>query len=266
MAMSEIEAYIRKSAAERGIDPDVAVAVARSEGGLTDPFRRGEGKAPDSQLKELGDTENSIGPFQLYISGNDAGLGDRALKAGIDPRKDWKAGVDYALNEAASKGWGQWYGAKNTGIDNYTGLTNAKPKGITLMSVPASGPPLGELNTAPANVTPPTPTIVPPQGAETLVAGGGTDLGGGVGAGKFPEAPGIGPGKTTIADILNSDVMKSVGKSMGQREAPAEAPMQSRLSMDDDPGRFQAAQSLMASILAGKKRRGLSMTSVPMIG
>ena len=37
-----IEAYIRAAAIARGIDPDIAVRVAKAEGGLSDPTRRAE--------------------------------------------------------------------------------------------------------------------------------------------------------------------------------------------------------------------------------
>lgn len=120
--MATVEEYIRYAAAQRGINPDIAVRVAKGEGGLKDPFRRGEGPAPRSQLAEFGATENSFGPLQLYISGNNAGLGDRAVAAGIDPRTDWKGGVDFALDEVARKGWGQWYGAKAAGITGMMGV------------------------------------------------------------------------------------------------------------------------------------------------
>ena len=40
-AASDVEGYIRKAAAQRGIDPDIAVRVAQSEGGTTEPARRG---------------------------------------------------------------------------------------------------------------------------------------------------------------------------------------------------------------------------------
>jgi len=120
--MATLEEYIRYAAQQRGIDPDIAVRVARGEGGLKDPFRHGEGPAPKSQSPEFGSRENSFGPFQLYISGNNAGLGDRALAAGIDPRKDWKGGIDYALDEVTKRGWGQWYGAKAAGITGMMGV------------------------------------------------------------------------------------------------------------------------------------------------
>lgn len=124
-----LEAFIRQVALEEGIDPDIAVRVARAEGGLTNPYQRGMGPAPRSQASGFGATENSFGPFQLYISGNNAGLGDRAVAAGIDPRKDWQGGVRYALKEAAQKGWGQWYGAAKAGVGNYDGIGGKRVAG-----------------------------------------------------------------------------------------------------------------------------------------
>lgn len=124
-ATMSLETYIRQAAAARGIDPDVAVRVAKGEGGLQNPFRHGEGPAPRSQAAGLGSTENSYGPFQLYVSGTGAGLGDRAMAVGIDPSKDWQKGVDFALDEAKNKGWGQWYGAKAQGITGMAGIGGA---------------------------------------------------------------------------------------------------------------------------------------------
>jgi hypothetical protein len=122
---AEMVAYIRQAAINRGMDPDTAVRVARGEGGLVNPFRHGEGPAPKSQDPSLGPLENSFGPFQLYVSGTGAGLGDRAVAAGIDPSKDWKGGIDFALDEAKNKGWGQWYGAKAQGITGMMGINGA---------------------------------------------------------------------------------------------------------------------------------------------
>lgn len=114
--------YIVQAAIARGIDPNVALKVAGGEGGLSNPFRHGEGPAPRTQAPGFGQLENSFGPFQLYISGNGAGLGDRALAAGIDPRKNWQGGIDFALDEAKRAGWGQWYGAKAAGITGRMGI------------------------------------------------------------------------------------------------------------------------------------------------
>lgn len=98
VAEGEIADYIRQSATARGIDPDIALRVAMSEGGVTDPIRQ-------SGIVKNGVREPSYGPFQLYMGG---GLGNKALEAGIDPRdpNQWRAGVDFALDNAATGGWG----------------------------------------------------------------------------------------------------------------------------------------------------------------
>jgi hypothetical protein len=118
--MAIIEQYTRQAAAARGIDPDTAVRVARSEGGLHDPFQQ-------SNIVKNGVREPSFGPFQLYMNG---GLGNKALAAGIDPRTNWQGGVDFALNAAAQGGWSPWYGARAVGVGNWDGLNGAKAVGV----------------------------------------------------------------------------------------------------------------------------------------
>lgn len=125
--MNPLEQYIRQAAAARGIDPEVAVKVARSEGGLNDPTRQ-------SLVMKNGRQEPSYGPFQLLVGGGETGfpegLGNRALAAGIDPRNqnDAYRGIDFALDTAAKSGWGQWYGAKAAGLDNFAGI-GGRPSG-----------------------------------------------------------------------------------------------------------------------------------------
>jgi hypothetical protein len=104
-APAEMEAYIRKAALARGIDPNIAVAVAKSEG-LYD---------------YVGDRGSSFGPFQLHYggvaSGGNAvgGLGDTFTKrTGLNARdpSTWPQQVDFALDEARKSGWGAWHGWK----------------------------------------------------------------------------------------------------------------------------------------------------------
>jgi hypothetical protein len=138
--VNEIEAHIRQSAQARGIDPDVAVRVAMSEGGLKDPVRQ-------SDFVKNGVREQSYGPFQLYMGG---GLGNRALAAGIDPRdpEQWRAGIDFALDEAAKRGWGQWYGAARVGIGNHEGIGGATAKSQTTpYALKAGHPPNPQVGT-----------------------------------------------------------------------------------------------------------------------
>lgn len=185
--MATLEEYIRYAAQQRGIDPDIAVRVAQGEGGLKDPFRHGEGPAPRSQSAEFGPRENSFGPFQLYISGNNAGLGDSALAAGIDPRKDWKGGIDFALDEVTRSGWGKWYGAKAAGITGMMGVgSGAKaigaspspyagmadgPKGQEIYARPVMGSMVAQSSPAPSSSTAQVPAA-----AQALAGGSGKKM------------------------------------------------------------------------------------------
>ncbi len=129
-AGGDIEGYIRQAAAARGIDPDIAVKVANSEGGVTEPARRGTFA-----------TGSSWWPFQLHYGGagyeslgDTAGLGnDFTKQTGIQPGdpNGWKAATDFALDQVARNGWGAWYGAKAQGITGRMGVAeNAQPRGI----------------------------------------------------------------------------------------------------------------------------------------
>ncbi len=119
-ATSDVTDYITQAAKARGIDPNVALRVAQSEG-----------------LKNFtGDAGSSFGPYQLHY-GNRApggnavtGLGDKftavtGLRA--DDPKTWRQQVDFSLDEAAKGGWGPWHGWKG---DPRAGLASARPIGI----------------------------------------------------------------------------------------------------------------------------------------
>jgi len=97
--------YIRQAAMRRGMDPDVALQVAKNEG-----------------LGEyVGDGGSSFGPFQLHYGGVAkggnavGGLGDIFTKrTGLDARNPdtWQAQVDFSLDEAKRGGWTPWHGWK----------------------------------------------------------------------------------------------------------------------------------------------------------
>ncbi len=136
-APQDIEGYIRYAAQKRGIDPNVAVRVAQSEGGLSDPVRQSDYVNP-----RTGKREESYGPFQLYMGG---GLGNAFQaatgKAPSDPSA-WRQGVDFALDQAARGGWGPWYGAARVGIGNRQGLEDARPAGIEQDVLASAGQPV----------------------------------------------------------------------------------------------------------------------------
>lgn len=111
------EQYIRESAQARGIDPDVAVNVARSEG----------------LNSYIGDEGSSFGPFQLHYGGMApggnavSGLGDVfTAQTGLhanDPTTIPQQ-IDFALDHAAQNGWDAWHGWKG---DRYAGIGSAVP-------------------------------------------------------------------------------------------------------------------------------------------
>ncbi|MBX3583552.1 MAG: hypothetical protein KF810_16830 [Rhizobiaceae bacterium] len=114
-----IESYIRHAAQKRGIDPDTAIKVAMSEGGLEDPVRQ-------SDVVKNGVREQSYGPFQLYMGG---GLGNEFQQAtGMHPgdRNAWQKAIDFALDKAKENGWGAWYGAAKAGIGDRDGIGTAQ--------------------------------------------------------------------------------------------------------------------------------------------
>lgn len=125
MAMTEVEAYIRQEALRRGMDPDAVVRVANTEGGVRDPFRQAE-------YSKNGYKEPSTGPFQMLVGGKGTGfpegLGNKMIRdTGVDPRQDWKAGINYSLDTAQKEGWRQWYGPKNAGLDRWYGVNSKAP-------------------------------------------------------------------------------------------------------------------------------------------
>ncbi len=114
-ASTDIASYIAKAASARGIDPAIALKVAKSEGGVN------SWNLQSSYVKN-GVQEPSFGPFQLYKGG---GLGnDFQRKTGMDPAlaSSGPAGVDFALDHASKNGWGAWYGAAKVGVGKWDGI------------------------------------------------------------------------------------------------------------------------------------------------
>lgn len=106
--MSAYTDRLRQIAEEEGMPWDVVSRVINAEGGMTDPFRQAE-----AILKKTGRREQSWGPLQLNIEG---GVGEKAIKAGYDPRKDWEGAYRIGLRHAKEFGWGDWMGARKIGL------------------------------------------------------------------------------------------------------------------------------------------------------
>lgn len=107
------EAFIRASAIRAGINPDVAMAVARSEG-----FNNFKSTIPGEQ---------SFGAFQLHVTpgGRGHAVGDEFQKlTGLDPAdpKNEHESIMFALEWAKRHGWHDFHGAANTGISDRQGI------------------------------------------------------------------------------------------------------------------------------------------------
>jgi hypothetical protein len=246
--MNYIEEYIREAAARRGINPDIAVRVAMSEGGLKDPYKQ-------SDVRTFYGREESFGPFQLLMRG---GLGQEAMKYGIDPRKDWKRGVDYALDTVARKGsWADFHGAADTGISNTAGLGKGiKPIGVSLAntSVPdaalasAAGFNVGDSDAPP----PPQPGLSSPMVPSAPAVPG-------------VLAPPAGLGTTAKAGGGLAGILGGLGNlvaSLGSRSV--KDPSENQLtpsSIDANVPSASAAAQMMASLIDNRRKRyGISLT------
>jgi hypothetical protein len=109
--------YIRLSAVQNNIDPDVAVRVASSEG-LSAP------------AGASGDGGTSGNAFQLHVTpgGKGGAVGDMfQAQTGLNPLDpaNEKATIDFALQHAAKNGWGAWAGATKAGIAPFQGIAAA---------------------------------------------------------------------------------------------------------------------------------------------
>ncbi|WP_427026600.1 hypothetical protein ACP4J4_20235 (plasmid) [Aureimonas ureilytica] len=115
------ERLIRESASRYGVDPNIAVRVARSEGLASGVYQ--------SNLSKGGSREPSYGPFQLLVGGPGTnyptGMGNDFIRqTGLDPRDPSTVPdqIDFAMRHAANNGWGAWYGAKKVGVGNRDGI------------------------------------------------------------------------------------------------------------------------------------------------
>lgn len=116
--------YIRQAATSRGIDPEIALRIARHEGGL-DKYEGNEGVFP---------TGKSYWAFQLHYGGagtpyakwgNTAGMGNDFTNAtGFQPGdpEAWQAAIDFALDHARKYGWKAWYGRGPAGVGEWDGI------------------------------------------------------------------------------------------------------------------------------------------------
>lgn len=130
-SQAEKEAFIRAEAIKRGIDPNTAVAVAKSEG-----FYGYKSSIPG---------ETSYGAYQLHYGGDrwgpGKGLGDTFTKrTGLDARDPAteKEQIKFALDQAKQGGWGPWHGWKGAAFAGINGGALAATTGAASRSSTAT--------------------------------------------------------------------------------------------------------------------------------
>lgn len=118
-SVREREAFIRAYAASIGIDPDVAVKVARHEGLRENTWQ--------SDLQQPYGRERSYGDFQLHFApeGRKPGMGnDYYAATGNNPADpaNWQSMDRFALDQARKQGWGPWMGAAAADVHGFQGI------------------------------------------------------------------------------------------------------------------------------------------------
>jgi hypothetical protein len=264
-SVQEMEAYIRQAAQARGIDPDIAVRVARSEGLAPNTWQA-------TGMLDYG-RERSYGPFQLHVApkGYRQGLGNDFVRAtGMNPAdpSTWKQGIDFALDTAAKDGWGRWFGRKNVNVGIWDGIAGAKALGVSPAEPQGAGPGRGTM----AGYRKPAETYYPPGSpyAETrpgeeitfyadnspaLPQGGaGTDMGGFMG------------GPRQVTRRQQEGILPNIQPAVGQTTEDFRPTLFQKMTAQqafDDGDRSQLDHILKATGLdpTGKKRlypRGMS--------
>lgn len=128
-SVANATSFIKQYASAIGIDQDIALKVARSEG-------LGAG-IWQSNYSKGGFREPSFGPFQLLKGGQGTGfgtgLGNKFMaQTGLDPADpaNWQQSTAFALDQAKASGWGAWYGAKNQGITGFMGIDRSASNAV----------------------------------------------------------------------------------------------------------------------------------------
>lgn len=158
---AQLEEYIRQRALRIGIDPSIALRVAKSEGLNANPAEAWR----STYRNKAGIREPSYTPYQLLVGGPGTGFpkgmgNDFMAATGLDPRNPSNVyqGIDYALSRAKSGGWSPWYGAAKVGVGKWDGIRNVAAQG----GLPALATPKPNIPATP-NPNPATGGIVSPQ-------------------------------------------------------------------------------------------------------
>lgn len=213
--------YITETAQKYGIDPQIALRVARSEG-LGNP---------------VGDAGASGGAFQLYTRG---GMGNEFQRdTGRSPldSANERETIDYALRRASQEGWGAWNGARKQGITGFMGINRGAGGG---MAVASAGPPPMADNATDAGGG--DPSYVPNEPGKVYAPWAG--MGGGVS--QAPAAQPSGAGTVSETGIA----LPGDGAARPQQPQAAPAAMQRLVASAPPPVQKEVEQRTIATASA----------------
>lgn len=123
-SVEEVADYIWRRSPEFGVNPSMALGIAKYEGLNPNTLGSSTYGNPDAR-------GYSFGPFQLYSGSSDptkiapGGMAyEFQQKYGQAPsRENWQQQVDFALDTMAKKGTSQWYAVRDRGgLDKITEL------------------------------------------------------------------------------------------------------------------------------------------------
>ena len=245
-----------------GVNPELAVGIARAEGMNSTGFRSAN---QASTVDVSGGQPFSFGDFQLNTKG---GMGVDALKAGIDPSdpKQWQAADQFAIDRMKSGGIAPWtdpfarqWTASGKPITGGTTLTTTPP-GIVDPSIVAHGGASPPLPATDGSTTTVATAPAPPTFGQAIASG---DVGGALKAALTKPPPTKDAQGNTVEG--KSPLQKIAGAigDVAQKPAPeaptAQAPMPVQ---DPDPGLAPAAQQLFSTVQQSAARP-LSWSSAP---
>lgn len=148
-SVAEREAFIRAYAVSIGIDPDIAVKVARKEGLRENTWQ--------SDLQQPYGREASYGDFQLHVdpTGKRPGLGNvfeatTKLKAS-DPA-NWQVMNRFALDQVRKQGWSPWMGAAAADVHGFQGVGGQPKQAAPQPAVQGAGTSMGGYAEGPSAV------------------------------------------------------------------------------------------------------------------
>lgn len=248
-SVQEMEAYIRQAAQARGIDQDVAVRVARSEGLAPDTWQ--------SNVRLKYGREQSYGPFQLHVApeGYRPGMGNDFVKStGLNPAdpSTWKQGVDFALNNAATGGWGPWFGRKNVDVGIWDGIAGAKALGVSPAAPQGAGPGRGTMagyrkqpgQYSGGQYVPPVDAMFYADSSPALPQGGA-----GMAMGGFNGGP-----RQVAARQPDVQIQPAVGQTTADYRPTHFQEMQARKAFEGDPSQRDWLLNATGLDPTGKKR------------